>query len=108
MSVSALQLLKHVTIASGGVIPRIHPELLVRKKGGKIVLPTSKTTKVTPTVTTTTLIKTSSKKTKAAAPAVTKGKAPVKKAAKGKAATVCSLEATVLTLLSDSILNLYK
>lgn len=31
------QLLKHVTIASGGVIPRIHPELLVRKKGGKVV-----------------------------------------------------------------------
>ena len=31
------QLLKHVTIASGGVIPRIHPELLVRKKGGKVI-----------------------------------------------------------------------
>ena len=30
-------MLKHVTIASGGVIPRIHPELLVRKKGGKII-----------------------------------------------------------------------
>ncbi|XP_013383980.1 core histone macro-H2A.1 isoform X1 [Lingula anatina] len=29
------QLLKHVTIASGGVLPRIHPELLARKKGGK-------------------------------------------------------------------------
>ena len=30
-----LQLLKHVTIASGGVLPKIHPELLARKKGGK-------------------------------------------------------------------------
>ena len=30
-----LQLLKHVTIASGGVLPKIHPELLGRKKGGK-------------------------------------------------------------------------
>ena len=29
------QLLKHVTIASGGVLPKIHPELLSRKKGGK-------------------------------------------------------------------------
>ncbi|XP_064600790.1 core histone macro-H2A.1-like isoform X2 [Liolophura sinensis] len=29
------QLLKHVTIASGGVIPKIHAELLMRKKGGK-------------------------------------------------------------------------
>ena len=32
-----LQLLKHVTIAAGGVLPRIHPELLVRKKGGKML-----------------------------------------------------------------------
>lgn len=30
-------LLKHVTIAAGGVLPRIHPELIVRKKGGKVV-----------------------------------------------------------------------
>ncbi|KAK2160739.1 hypothetical protein LSH36_127g06062 [Paralvinella palmiformis] len=29
------QLLKHVTIASGGVLPKIHPELLSRKKGGR-------------------------------------------------------------------------
>ncbi|XP_050405606.1 core histone macro-H2A.1 [Patella vulgata] len=28
-------LLKHVTIPAGGVLPRIHPELLGRKKGGK-------------------------------------------------------------------------
>ena len=30
-------MLKHVTIAAGGVLPRIHPELIVRKKGGKVV-----------------------------------------------------------------------
>lgn len=29
------KLLRHVTIASGGVLPQIHPELLARKKGGK-------------------------------------------------------------------------
>ncbi|XP_021374533.1 core histone macro-H2A.1-like isoform X2 [Mizuhopecten yessoensis] len=29
------QLLKHVTIANGGVLPRIQPELLMRKKGSK-------------------------------------------------------------------------
>ncbi|CAG2065768.1 unnamed protein product, partial [Timema podura] len=28
-------LLKNVTIASGGVLPKIHPELLAKKKGGK-------------------------------------------------------------------------
>ena len=33
----SFQLLKHVTIASGGVLPKIHPELLTRKKGNKIV-----------------------------------------------------------------------
>jgi histone H2A len=32
---SIFQLLKHVTIAAGGVLPKIHPELLSRKKGGK-------------------------------------------------------------------------
>jgi len=31
------QLLKGVTIASGGVLPNIHPELLKRRKGGKLV-----------------------------------------------------------------------
>lgn len=29
------QLLKHVTIASGGVLPQIHPELLMKKRGPK-------------------------------------------------------------------------
>lgn len=31
----SLQLLKHVTIASGGVLPKILPELIGRKKGNK-------------------------------------------------------------------------
>ncbi|XP_042234207.1 core histone macro-H2A.1-like isoform X2 [Homarus americanus] len=31
------QLLRNVTIASGGVLPKIHPELLAKKKGGKFV-----------------------------------------------------------------------
>ena len=29
------KLLHHVTIASGGVLPKIHPELIARKKAGK-------------------------------------------------------------------------
>ena len=36
-----LQLLRHVTIASGGVLPKIHPELLSRKKGSKFSNPPS-------------------------------------------------------------------
>ncbi|KAJ7383676.1 Core histone macro-H2A.1, partial [Desmophyllum pertusum] len=32
-------LLKGVTIASGGVLPNIHPELLKKRKGGKLVSP---------------------------------------------------------------------
>ena len=31
------QLLRNVTIASGGVLPKIHPELLTKKRGGKFV-----------------------------------------------------------------------
>ena len=34
-----MQLLKGVTIASGGVLPNIHPELLKKRKGGKLVAP---------------------------------------------------------------------
>lgn len=34
-----LQLLKGVTIASGGVLPKIHPELLKKRKGGKLFTP---------------------------------------------------------------------
>lgn len=30
-----LQLLRGVTISSGGVLPRIHPELLSKKRGGR-------------------------------------------------------------------------
>lgn len=33
------KLLKGVTIASGGVLPKIHPELLKKRKGGKLVSP---------------------------------------------------------------------
>ncbi|XP_076361202.1 core histone macro-H2A.1-like [Tachypleus tridentatus] len=32
-------LLKGVTIASGGVLPKVHPELLAKKKGGKFMTP---------------------------------------------------------------------
>lgn len=35
-SVSCLQLLRGVTISSGGVLPRIHPELLSKKRGGRV------------------------------------------------------------------------
>lgn len=31
--------MKGVTIASGGVLPNIHPELLKKRKGGKLVSP---------------------------------------------------------------------
>ncbi|XP_052769994.1 core histone macro-H2A.1-like isoform X1 [Mya arenaria] len=84
------QLLKHVTIASGGVIPRIHPELLVRKKGGKVVpliKPALKATS-TPSPKTSTLIKPKGKAALAAAvktkPAASK-KPAQKKTAKAKA-----------------------
>ncbi|WP_411027205.1 hypothetical protein, partial [Salmonella sp. s54925] len=33
------KLLKGVTIASGGVLPKIHPELLKKRKGGKLMSP---------------------------------------------------------------------
>ncbi|KAJ8318016.1 hypothetical protein KUTeg_003107, partial [Tegillarca granosa] len=33
------RLLANVTIASGGVLPKIHPELLTRKRGGKFQVP---------------------------------------------------------------------
>ncbi|XP_077504645.1 core histone macro-H2A.1-like [Amblyomma americanum] len=36
------QLLRGVTIASGGVLPRILPELLARKKGNKFIMPSPK------------------------------------------------------------------
>lgn len=41
--VSLSQLLKGVTIAAGGVLPNIHPELLAKKRGakGKLEIPVS-------------------------------------------------------------------
>lgn len=35
-SVSVRQLLRGVTISNGGVLPRIHPELLSKKRGGRV------------------------------------------------------------------------
>lgn len=81
------QLLKHVTIASGGVIPRIHPELLVRKKGGKVVLPTPKPKPPVATKPAAKKAKVAAPPTPPAAPAA-KGKAAGKKTAKGKAGAV--------------------
>jgi len=72
------QLLKGVTIASGGVLPNIHPELLKRRKGGKLVpieelkRPKKKTT-TTPTKAKKAAPK-SPKKAAAAAPKKGKGK----------------------------------
>lgn len=79
-------MLKHVTIASGGVIPRIQPELLVRKKGGKVVLPIAPKPSPKPAAKTTTLIKTTNKKTKAAPAAKVADKGAKKGAKRGKAA----------------------
>jgi len=88
------QLLKHVTIASGGVIPRIHPELLVRKKGGKVVSlvkPAGKPSAISDAKTST-LIKPKGKTVKPATPAKVKPAATktpsAKKAAKAKPVSV--------------------
>ncbi|KAL4239340.1 Core histone macro-H2A.1 [Mactra antiquata] len=85
------QLLKHVTIASGGVIPRIHPELLIRKKGGKVVLPVTPKPVIEAKKTaakTTNLSKTSNKKSpsKPATPAKTADKGTKRVSKKGKGA----------------------
>lgn len=37
---SLLQLLRGVTISNGGVLPRIHPELLSKKRGGRVKVDT--------------------------------------------------------------------
>jgi len=44
------QLLKGVTIAAGGVLPNIHPELLAKKRGakGKLETPVSPAPEKTP------------------------------------------------------------
>lgn len=44
-----LQLLKNVTISSGGVLPHIHPELLTRRKGPKFQNVLPKPVAATPT-----------------------------------------------------------
>lgn len=36
VKLTCLQLLRGVTISSGGVLPRIHPELLSKKRGGRV------------------------------------------------------------------------
>lgn len=69
------QLLKGVTIASGGVLPNIHPELLKKRKGGKLVSPEE--------------IKPKKPKTASAPKPVTSGKkisTPAKKASPAKKA----------------------
>ncbi|CAH1246183.1 H2AFY [Branchiostoma lanceolatum] len=92
------QLLKHVTIASGGVLPKIHPELLTKKRGQKRIFdalqppippPPAKKTKTTPPA------KKSPGKKKAAAatpPAGGKGKGKGKGKGRGK-----STETTIST-----------
>ncbi|KAL9961381.1 hypothetical protein ACROYT_G030305 [Oculina patagonica] len=71
------QLLKGVTIASGGVLPNIHPELLKKRKGGKLVSPEE--------------LKPKKPKTTSAPKAATSGKkisTPTKKAAPAKKAPI--------------------
>lgn len=94
-------MLKHVTIASGGVIPRIHPELLVRKKGGKVVLPVAPkpTTNTEPAAKKTNLIKTTNKKAKAAAAAATPTRAAEKGAKKGTRKGKAAVSISVFNIL---------
>lgn len=73
-------LLKNVTIASGGVLPRIEPELLAKKKGRFATMPSPRSGPPSPTPVTTTKkakpVYTAPKKTprKAAATVAVKGK----------------------------------
>ena len=81
------QLLKHVTIASGGVLPRIHPELIVRKKGGKVVnviTPPKKKAASVAAAKALTLLKPTT-----AAPVADKGKKKVGKKLKVTTVSVC-------------------
>lgn len=73
------RLLANVTIASGGVLPKIHPELLTRKRGGKFQVPVTvaDVKKLPPPP------KKAKKAVKAAPPSPV-DKTPPKKAAKGK------------------------
>ncbi|XP_031557586.1 core histone macro-H2A.1-like [Actinia tenebrosa] len=70
------RLLKGVTIASGGVLPNIHPELLKKRKGGKLVAPEDLHPKKP---------KPSSPKKDAAVASTSKKPAPAKKAPAAKA-----------------------
>ncbi|XP_032824969.1 core histone macro-H2A.1 [Petromyzon marinus] len=79
------QLLRGVTIASGGVLPRIHPELLTKKRGAKgkleaVLPPPPKKPKASPAAK-----KTAAAKKAAAAAAASASSAP-KKGKKGKQA----------------------
>ncbi|XP_064624762.1 core histone macro-H2A.1-like isoform X1 [Lineus longissimus] len=103
------QLLKHVTIAAGGVLPKIHPELLSRKKGGKFpnLMPA-------PVVPPKPKVTTPPKKTVVKKPATHGGMAPRKAASitkgkgKGKGdSSVGTLDsATGFTILSEKKLFL--
>lgn len=75
------RLLANVTIAAGGVLPKIHPELLTRKRGGKFQVPTpvADVKKLPPPPK-------KAKKAAAKAPPSPVDKTPPKKGAKGKAA----------------------
>lgn len=81
-----LQLLKGVTIASGGVLPKIHPELLKKRKGGKLLSPEEfkrkKTKKETSTATTKPTPKKAEKKDAPAPKKGGKSKTPKKDANK--------------------------
>ncbi|GFV99106.1 hypothetical protein TNCV_1510821 [Trichonephila clavipes] len=104
-------LLKNVTIASGGVLPRIEPELLAKKKGRFATLPSPRSGPSSPAPVTTTTKKakpvyTAPKKTprKAAAAATVKGKG------KGKASkdlpNSLSNQSGAITVLSEKKLFL--
>ena len=77
------QLLKGVTIASGGVLPNIHPELLKKRKGGKLVSPEElkpKKPKTTPAPKAATSGKKIASPAKKAASPAKKAPSPAKKA----------------------------
>ncbi|PRD36760.1 UNVERIFIED_CONTAM: Core histone macro-H2A.1 [Trichonephila clavipes] len=102
-------LLKNVTIASGGVLPRIEPELLAKKKGRFATLPSPRSGPSSPAPVTTTTKKakpvyTAPKKTPRKAAATVKGKG------KGKASkdlpNSLSNQSGAITVLSEKKLFL--
>ncbi|XP_022111903.1 core histone macro-H2A.1-like [Acanthaster planci] len=96
------QLLRHVTIASGGVLPKIHPELLAKKKGPKSKMlfdsqptspqmrPTSYKTAAQKKDTPSTSKKGAAKAKAQKTPPPKKGKTPAKGKGKGSGKTVLS------------------